>query len=325
MPEPLPDQPGEVYRDVNSGPGATTLLTDSPFGVYQEAADEVSRTEGEAVGGKPKRGLEIGFWLAVIWIVALAFCAIFANHLPFVQSYSKPNVTALKKPPSGAHWFGTDTLGRDVFSRSIYGARLSLTIAGLSIVIGLFFGGLLGLISGFYRRKVDSVISTGTDIMLAFPALILALAIVTFRGRSAQNVIIALSILSIPPLTRIVRASTLVYAEREFVVAARSLGAKTKRVLFREILPNVVPSMLSFALTGLAVLIIAEGALAFLGQSVPPPIPTWGKLIEDGRKNLADAWWISLLPAAMMFLTILAFNLMGDVLAKRFDIRENLL
>lgn len=325
MPEPLPDQPGEVYRDVNSGPGASTLLTDSPFGVYQEATDEVSRTEGEAVGGKPKRTLEIGFWLAVIWIVALAFCAIFADWLPFVKSYEALDVRALKKPPSGDHWFGTDALGRDVFSRSVYGARLSLTIAGLSIVIGLFFGGLFGLISGFYRRKVDSVISTATDIMLAFPALILALAIVTFRGRSAQNVILALSILSIPPLTRIVRASTLVYAEREFVVAARSLGAKTRRVLFREILPNVVPSMLSFALTGLAVLIIAEGALAFLGQSVPPPIPTWGKLIEDGRKNLADAWWISLMPAAMMFLTILAFNLMGDVLAKRFDIRENLL
>ncbi len=325
MPEPLPDRPGEVYQDVNSGPGTSTLFTDSPFGVYQEAADEVSRTEGEVVTRKPKRSLEIGFWIAVTWVVVLVFCAIFADYLPFVQSYEKINVTALKQAPSGEHWFGTDSLGRDIFSRSIYGARLSLAIAGTAAVIGLFFGGLFGLMAGFYRRKADSVISTGTDIMLAFPPLILALSIVTFRGRSATNVIFALSILSIPPLIRIVRASTLVYAGREFVVASRSLGAKTKRVLFREILPNVVPAMVSFGLTLLAVLIIAEGALAFLGQSVPPPIPTWGKLIEDGRKELATAWWISLLPAAMMFITILSFNLMGDVLAKRFDIRENLL
>ena len=140
------------------------------------------------------------------------------------------------------------------------------------------------------------MISTATDIMLAFPALILALAIVAFRGRSAQNVIIALSILSIAPLTRIVRANTLVYSEREFVLAARSLGAKNSRVLFREILPNVVPSMVSFALTGLAVLIVAEGALAFLGQSVQPPDPDVGQAHrrgppEPGRRlvDLADA------------------------------------
>ena len=136
--------------------------------------------------------------------------------------------------------------------------------------------------------------------------------------------ILALSILSIPPLTRIVRANTLVYAQREFVLAARSLGAKNRRILVREILPNIMPAMLSFALTGLAVLIIAEGALAFLGQSVPPPVPTWGKLIEDGQQDLANAWWISLLPAAMMFVTILSFNILGDVAAKRFDVREGL-
>ena len=118
------------------------------------------------------------------------------------------------------------------------------------------------------------------------------------------------------------RANTLVYSQREFVLAAKSLGAKDRRILFREVLPNIVPAMLAFALTGLAVLIVAEGALAFLGQSVPPPIPTWGKLIDDGRQDLETAWWISLLPAAVMFLTILAFNIMGDVLAKRFDVRE---
>ncbi len=275
--------------------------------------------------GRPRRPLQIAFWVAAIWLAGLTFVAVFADFLPFVNSYSSSDYNALQQPPSSQHWFGTDALGRDIFSRSVYGARMSLAIAGSSIVIGLTIGAVLGLLAGFYRKGVDPVISTAMDIMLAFPALILALAIVTFRGHSAPNVVLALSILSIPPLTRIVRASTLVYAGREFVTAARSLGAKTRRVLFREILPNVVPSMLSFALTGLAVLIIAEGALAFLGQSVPPPIPTWGKLIDEGRQDLDVAWWVSLLPAAMMFVTILAFNILGDVFAKRFDIRESLL
>jgi peptide/nickel transport system permease protein len=254
-------------------------------------------------------------------VAALTFCAIFADYLPFVRSYSRI-YPAFKKPPSTEYWFGTDKIGHDIFARSIYGARLSLAIAGTSIVLGLLFGGLLGLIAGYYRRKADAVIGIGVDIMLAFPALILALTITAFLGHSARNVILALSILSIAPLTRIVRANTLVFAQREFVLAAKSLGAKNRRILFREVLPNIVPAMLAFALTGLAVLIVAEGALAFLGQSVPPPVPTWGKLIAEGEQDLDTAWWIALMPALMMFLTILAFNIMGDVLARRFEVRE---
>jgi peptide/nickel transport system permease protein len=220
------------------------------------------------------------------------------------------------------HWFGTNKIGQDVFARTVYGARLSLIIAGASITLGLLFGGFFGLIAGYYRKRLDSVISICVDIMLAFPALVLALTITSFLGRGAQYVVLALSILSIPPLTRIVRATTLTYSNREFVLAARGLGARNRRILFREILPNVVPSMLSFALTGVAVLVIAEGALAFLGQSVPPPQATWGLIIGEGRQDLQKLWWISLLPAAVLFLTVLSFNILGDVAAKRFDIRE---
>jgi peptide/nickel transport system permease protein len=269
---------------------------------------------------RQKRG--VLFWASVAWVLALTACALLADHLPFVDPYSKIFATAFKQPPSADHWFGTDKIGHDVFSRCIYGARLSLAIAGASIVFGLFLGGLLGLVAGYYRRTLDTVIVTAMDVVLAFPALVLALAVTAFLGHSARTVILALSILSVPPLARIVRASTLVYAQREFVLAARGIGAKGRRILFREVLPNIVPAMLSFALTGLAVLIVAEGALAFLGQSVPPPIPTWGKLVADGQQDLDTAWWISLMPALMMFLTILAFNIMGDVLARRFQVRE---
>jgi peptide/nickel transport system permease protein len=283
------------------------------------AADMTAPAEGEQ--RRRRRGQGVVFWLALGWIALVALAAVFADYLPFVRSYSKI-YPAFKKPPSTTYWFGTDKIGHDMFARAVYGGRLSLAIAGASIVLGLVVGGVLGLIAGYYRKAPDAIISTLVDIFLAFPALILALSITAFLGPSARNVILALAVLSIPPLTRIVRASTLVYAQREFVLSAKSLGAKNGRILFREILPNIVPAMLSFALTGLAVLMIAEGALAFLGLSVPPPVPTWGKLIAEGQQDLGTAWWISLLPAAVMFLTILSFNVLGDVLAKRFDVRD---
>jgi peptide/nickel transport system permease protein len=312
MPE-LSSSPTDLFAD--SGPAAA-----GPAGVLEVVAADMALAQTPAQRRR-RQGKGVLFWLAFGWIALVTFCAIFADVLPFVRSYSKI-YPAFKKPPSTEFWFGTDKIGHDIFARTVYGARLSLAIAGASIILGLFFGGLFGLMAGYYRRRVDRVISTGVDIMLAFPALILLLAITSFLTPSARTVILALAILSIAPLTRIVRANTLVYSQREFVLAAKSLGAKDRRILFREVLPNIVPAMLAFALTGLAVLIVAEGALAFLGQSVPPPIPTWGKLIDDGRQDLDTAWWISLMPAAVMFLTILAFNIMGDVLARRFDVRE---
>jgi peptide/nickel transport system permease protein len=271
-----------------------------------------------------RKKFRVSFGLSIIWIAIVVFCAVFADVLPFVSRYDKRFPGQFRKPPSMKHWFGTNKVGFDIFSRTVYGARLSLLIALSSIVFGLVIAATLGLMAGYYRKRVDTVISTCMDIMLAFPALVLTLAITNFLGHSANWVVFSLTILSIPPLTRIVRASTMVYSQREFVLAAKSLGAKDGRILFREILPNVVPSMVSFALTGLAVLIIAEGALSFLGQSVPPPVPTWGFLINDGRENLKDMWWVSIMPAIVMFLTILSFNLIGDELSKRFDIKESL-
>lgn len=304
-------------------PGAhTSMLIDEVAPPSMGAALADAPAEAALPIGKRKKKRQFSMYFAITWVAVLTFLAVFADFLPFVKDYARtyPNFA---EGPSREHWFGTNKIGQDVFARTVYGARLSLIIAGASITLGLLFGGFFGLIAGYFRRRLDTVISICVDIMLAFPALVLALAITSFLGRGAIYVVLALSILSIPPLTRIVRATTMGYSGREFVLAARGVGAKNSRVLFREILPNVVPSMLSFALTGIAVLIIAEGALAFLGQSVPPPQATWGLIIGEGRQDLEDLWWISLLPALVLFLTVLSFNILGDVAAKRFDIRES--
>jgi peptide/nickel transport system permease protein len=312
---------------------------------------------------KYKRRGRLTLWLAVAWLVFIVFSAVGANWLPYVKhscsQYSSPlecsthvKGTPLKieRPPvwavwatpkltlpgapERAGWFGTDRNGYDLFSRAIFGARVSLVIGALSITFGLLIGGFLGLVSGYRRGALDRVTDTAMNIMLAFPALLLAIFVVSFltsptstgeaTSRPIWPIILALSLLSIPPLTRLVRANTIVYAQREFVLAARGVGAKNRRVIFREILPNVVPAMISFALTGLALLIVAEGALAYLGLSVQAPTPTWGKMIFAGKDLLQDAWWISLMPAMVLFLTILSINLIGDVLAERFNVRDSI-
>lgn len=316
----------------------------SPSATAVQAVDVVQLSAAVPSAGQlVKRRGRVTFWLAATWVLLVIFLAVFADFLPFVQSYSHGSVLNGRISPSTGHWFGTDSNGRDIFARTVYAGRVSMSIGLASVVLGLTLGGLLGMFAGYYRKRIDSVITTAMDVMLAFPPLVLALTLITFgqdkdlgdrtispfglfdyKVSRLLLVIGALAVLSVPPLTRIVRANTMVYAEREFVLASRALGARDRRVLFREILPNVVPPMLSFALTALGVLIVAEGALAFLGLSVRPPQPTWGFLIFEGLNPLRERgdWWISLLPAAYMFLTILSINLLGDVASKRFDIRE---
>ena len=317
--------------------------------------------EGTAAPRKFRRRGRITKWISALWLVFIVFTAIGASWLPYVNhscdqfanedlctTHLDTNPLLSERPPSWAFFsdttrpvvgdaperfgvFGTDTNGFDIFSRTMFGARNSLLIGAMSILFGILIGGALGLIAGYVGKRVDKVIDTIMNIFLAFPALLLAIFIVGFfdsgttteaKSRSIVPIIIALVILSIPPLARLVRANTIVYSQREFVLAARSLGAKNGRIILREILPNVMPAMVTFAITGMAVLIVAEGALAYLGLSVSAPTPTWGAMIFGGQAKLETAWWISIMPSIVLFLTVLAINLLGDALSEKFRIKE---
>jgi peptide/nickel transport system permease protein len=265
----------------------------------------------------------IGFWIAVAWLVVLSLLAIFAGLLPFVKDPDFPYADALRSGPSLSHWFGGDAIGRDMFSRVVYGARVSLGVGVTSIAIGMFVGGSLGMLAAYFRGKLDSVLSAATDVLLAFPSLIILLTLIAFLGQTVRNVILGLTIIAIPSLFRVARAATLRFADREFVVAARALGAGHRRIIVREILPNVVPALASYALLSVAVVVVAEGALSFLGLSVAAPTPTWGNLINEGRSLLDESPHVALIPCAVMFITLLALNHVGDRLRSGFDIRES--
>ena len=227
--------------------------------------------------------------------------------------------------PSTRHWLGTDSNGRDMLSRLVFGSRVALLVGVVAIAVGMIIGGTIGMIAGYFRGATEGLTMTAVDIMLAYPALVLAIAIVAFRGQSLFNVCLAIAIVSIPAFARIARGATLTYAEREFVTAARVMGATHRRIIFRELLPNVMLPMLAFALLAVAVAIVAEGGLAFLGLSVPAPQASWGSMIKDGYTVINDSPYIVLLPSFVMFLTVLAFNLIGDKFREIFDVKETAL
>jgi peptide/nickel transport system permease protein len=305
------------------------LLTDAQPGDAAWAETSVALYADTHLGADEfaePRKLGVVFWICIGWVALIAFGAIFANLLP-LQSPTYQNYTAINAHPSMAHWLGTDDLGRDLLSRIIYGSRVSLTVGFASVAIGMLVGGTLGLISGYRGGRIDNILNAGSFVLLAFPAIVAVIAIVAFWGQSLFKITIILGVATIPLLYRVVRATTLSFANRDFVVAARTLGAKDSRILFREILPNVVPAAVSFGLITVAIVIVLEGSLAFLGLSVALPTASWGNIIAEGTANgeLSANPYIVLWPALAMFLLLLAINLIGDRLRNKFDVREGLL
>lgn len=268
-----------------------------------------------------KRKLGVVFWIAVAWICLVVVMAVFAGLLPIDGPY---NLSYLSKLGSSfSHPFGTDELGRDLFSRVIFGSRVSLEVGFGSIFLGLVAGGFAGLIAGYMRGIFDAVTSAVANVILSFPALLLLITVAAFWGRAWWKITLIIAIIATAPLFYVVRSSTISFAGRDFVLAARTMGASRWRIVTREILPNVMPAAISFGLIGVAIAIVAEGTLSFLGLSVAAPTPSWGNIIAEGQSSTAASDpWIWIWPTLIMFMTLLALNIAGDRLQRFFDVRE---
>ncbi|GIP05748.1 ABC transporter permease subunit [Paenibacillus sp. JNUCC32] len=262
---------------------------------------------------KNKAALFGGYFLLLMILIAI-FGPLLTQYDPTKVDYS----TKLLKP-SADHWFGTDHNGRDIFTRIIHGMRLTLSVGFISVIIGAAFGVVLGIISGYYGGKWDALIMRVTDVMLAFPGILLALAVVSVLGKNLFNVIIAVSIFSIPTFARVVRGSTLAVRKLEYVDAMRSLGASDGRIIFGHILPNITSPIIVQATLRIAVAILTASGLSFLGLGAQPPTPEWGAMLNDGRNYIMDHPHVALFPGLSIVFVVIAFNLLGDGLRDVLD------
>jgi peptide/nickel transport system permease protein len=328
MPEP----------ETRAGPAGAGTVVDmggavAGPGVPADTVVLVGGAGSRATAGARSRRLGWGGKLAIGWLALVLLAALLAPILPLDDPYDPTGSIARQGPGTDGHLLGGDGLGRDLFSRLVWGSRASLLIAVTSVLLGLVVGGLLGLIAGYFRGRTDTLFVGVFDVLLSFPQLILAVTVVTVyatgEGVSSTRrmvvLILALGIVSIPVLGRIARATTLTWAQREFVLAARAMGARNRSIMFGEVLPNVLPALFSIALLGIAVVIVAEGGLSLLGVGVQLPTPSWGNIIAEGRTDLRDAPHIVIIPTIVIFLTVLALNYLGDVVRSRFDVRESAL
>jgi peptide/nickel transport system permease protein len=287
-------------------------------------ADSQAQTAAPASGALARHRLGPRFWIPVAWTTMVVVLAATANLLP-LRNPIETDFTVISNWPDAGYWFGTDHLGRDIFSRSVFGARISLIVGLLAPALGLGVGISLGMAAGYFRGRTESIIVAAMDAIMAFPGILIVLAVTAYVGANTVILILLLGFLTIPAFMRVARANTLVFAQREFVLAARAMGATHARVLTLEILPNVIIPMLVYALLVVSRIIVIEGVLSFLGLSVPPPQPTWGNMIADGQTDLATLPYIAFIPSALMFLTVLSINLIGERLRARTDFRGSAL
>jgi peptide/nickel transport system permease protein len=259
-----------------------------------------------------------GLLLLTVLILMALFAAVISPYDPI-----KLDLTALSQAPSAKHWLGTDNLGRDVLSRVMYGARVSLSAGVVAVSIAVVVGLTLGLLAGFFRGAVDEVIMRFVDAMLAFPFLVLAITLAAVLGPSLQNAMLAIAVVSIPGFARLTRAQMLSERERDYVLAAESLGSSDARIVFKHLLPNIAGAVVIQATLAIAGAILAESSLSFLGLGVQPPTPSWGEMLNTARGYLRDAPWMAIAPGSLIFVSVLAFNLVGDGLRDALDPRRN--
>jgi ABC-type dipeptide/oligopeptide/nickel transport system permease subunit len=261
--------------------------------------------------------------LGVIGLFVVVALTIIALLAPYIAPFdpAKQNFSALLQPAGSAHWLGTDELGRDTLTRVMYGARISLSAGLVSVALALLIGTLLGLVSGFVGGWLDELIGRFIDALLAFPFLILAITLAAILGPSLQNTMLAIAIVTVPAFARVTRAQVLAQRELDYVQAAGALGAGSWRTLLRHILPNISGALIVQTSLAIAEAVLAESTLSFLGLGVQPPTPSWGSMLNTARGYLQTAPWLALAPGVIIFVTVLAFNLLGDGLRDALDPR----
>ena len=258
----------------------------------------------------------IGLAIVVAMILIAAIGPQFAPYPP-----NAPDYMHARQGPSASHLGGTDDFGRDIFSRVLYGARISMTVGFLGVVIGLIPGAVLGLTAGYYGTWFDELVMRVIDVLLAFPGILLAIAMVAVLGPGLINIVIAIGFFGIPVYTRLVRGATLQAKEQVYVEAVRAQGAASRRILFRHILPNIVAPIIVISTLQIAAAILTESALSFLGLGAPPPTPEWGAILTNAKDDLATLPYMALFPGAALVITVLGFNLLGDGLRDILDPR----
>lgn len=263
--------------------------------------------------------------MAVCGGVVVLLLMVAALSAPLIAPYEPGAINAWQvlSPPSMQHWFGTDELGRDVFSRILYGSRISLQVGFVAVGIAVLIGTCVGLFSGYYSGIVDGLLMRLVDIMLCFPAFFLILAVITFLEPSIWYIMMVIGLTSWMGVARLVRAETLSIREMDYITAARCIGCSNGRIIFRHVLPNAISPVLVSATLGVAGAILTESALSFLGIGVQPPTPSWGNILTSGKDYIEFAWWLSLFPGMAILVTVLAYNLLGEGIRDALDPRVN--
>jgi peptide/nickel transport system permease protein len=278
--------------------------------------------KGPAIPVVPEAGRRrsVVVYICYAWLVCILLGAVFADLLP-IAPYAAPVGSSRLLPSSGSLdlLLGTDSYGRSILSRVIHGARVSLLVGALAGIVGVLVGTVLGLIGGYFGGRVDWFVTLATDSMLAFPPLIMLLTLTSILSPSVTTITLGLAIVTIPTFVRLTRAATIRWASREFVRAAKNMGAGNVRILTREILPNVLPTLGAYFPIVVAALIVAEGSLSFLGLGIPAPQPSWGGMIDDAKNSIATKPHLVFIPAAVIFVTVFSLNQVGDHLRHKFD------
>ena len=267
----------------------------------------------------PNRENGLALYLASGWLALMVLCALSADLLPLPFTPDQIDSEHLAAVPGGEHLLGTDAMGRDILVRVLFGSRVSLVVGCCAPLLGLGVGLLLGMPAAWRRGWSERLIMTATDVILAFPALIFLLVFTAILGPSLVTITLGLGLLLSPRFIRVVRANTARFREREFIQAARIGGASEVSILLQEVLPNIMGSLLAYTLVVTGYVIVIEGGLSFLGLSVPSPAPSWGGMIAGGRDVLEEAPHVAIIPMAVMFLTVLAVNLLGDRVRRRYE------